>query len=295
MNIKGYYIRLIILPSILLAVLSTAVYSQGTDSRTTSGKKDKLYVGIFLNALKTNIANEKFSTLSPLSYKKGNSLNFGLDFGYFFSKMAGIDIGLGYGSYSTELSLDSCSIKYQTTDSENESYEMRIRGTSIVENQKISFLSIPVCIILRLPASEKLGFFLKGGISFDIPMAKTYKGAGTFTYDGYYPAYPVLLQDLPAYGFPGNLSTISSGSLQIKSLNTGLLASGGVYFFLNETIQLVLGIQFNKSLANISAYKPDSNFRLTSKANELNSFMAGSSNAGVQAFGVSLGFKYYLR
>jgi len=76
---------------------------------------------------------------TTLSYKKGNSINFGLDFGYFFSRVAGISVGAGYGSYSTELSLDSCSIKFQTTDSENESYEMRITGKSISENQKFLF------------------------------------------------------------------------------------------------------------------------------------------------------------
>ena len=132
-------------------------------------------------------------------------------------------------------------------------------------------------------------------MSFDIPVVKTYEGTGTFTYEGYYSEYPILFQDLPEHGFPSNLNTSSSGSLQIKSLNTAFLASGGAYYFLTKTIQLVIGVHFNKSLTNISAYKPDLDFRLTSTANKLNSFMAGSSSAGIQALGWSLGFRYYLR
>jgi hypothetical protein len=295
MNIKGNYIRVIIIPLILLTILNTSVFSQGTDSRRTTARKDKFYIGILLNPLKTNIVNEKVSVGYPLKYEKGNSLNLAVDFGYFFSKIVGMSLGIGYGSYSSELSMDYYTSKYQTTDSENENFEMRITGTSIVENQKISFLSIPANLILRLPASRNFGFFLKGGISFDIPIDKTYKGSGTFSYDGYYSVYPVLLQDLPAYGFPSNLNTISSGNLQIKSLNSDLSLSGGIYFFINETVQFDIGVHFIKSLSNISTYEPDSNFRLTSKANELNSFMAGSTNTGLQALGMSLGLKFYFR
>jgi len=62
------------------------------------------------------------------------------------------------------------------------------------------------------------------------------------------------------------------------------VVSGGASYSINESIQLNIGVHLSKSLANISAYQKDSNFRLTSKQAELNSFMAGSSNAGVQAF-----------
>jgi hypothetical protein len=294
MNAKSNYFGLITLVLVFLTVMSRSVYSQGSDSRVSSFLKDKLYAGITLNPLMTNIANEKFSAVSPLNSKKGSSINVLFDFGYYFNRIAGVSIGLGYGSYSTQISLDSCSIKYNTTDTESETYEMRIKGKSIVEDQKISFLSIPVTAIFRIPAGDKLGFFFKGGISFDIPISKTYKGSGTFTYDGYYPAYPVLLQNIPDY-FPSNLNTLSSGDLQIKSFNMSLIASGGAYYFLNDKLQLTFGFQYNKSLSNISAYETNPDFRLSSKANELNSVMAGSPDTGYQAFGLSIGIKYYLR
>jgi hypothetical protein len=226
--------------------------------------------------------------------KYGNAINGILDLDYYFTPSAGISIGIGYNSFASQLSLDTWSSQYQTTDSESESYEMRISGTEIVENQKISFLTIPICFTFRFPADGKIGFNLKGGIGLNIPIAKKYDGTGTFTYDGYYPAYPVLIQDYLPY-FPSNLNTSSSGELQIKSMNTSLFVSGGGFYSLNESIQLILGINFSKTLGNISTYEPDANFMLTTKADELNSFMAGTSNAGLQAFGLSIGIRYNLK
>lgn len=295
MKILNSFSRFTFLSSVLLPLMHFAVFSQGTDSRSTSVKKDKMYVGLSLNGLSTNISNEKIFSSSPLVNKKGNSFNASLDLGYFFSRIAGINIGIGYGSYVSEFSIDTISVKYQATDSEDENYEMQIIGKSIIENQKISFLSFPVCINLRFPVSKKLGFFLKGGVNIDIPITKTYNGSGTFTYNGYYPEYPVLLRNLPAYGFPSNLETKSSGELKINSINTTLLVSGGVYISLSKRLKLLLGAHLSKSLSNVSAYTPNPNFRITSEANELKSIMEGSSKTNLQAVGVNLGVNYYFR
>lgn len=294
MKTEQPYSRIAALTIVLLTVVNSAIISQGTDSRSKYVKEGKIYAGIVITPQITKISNNDFFASSTLNQKGGTSLGFALEGGYFFSKIAGISIGAGMGSYSTELSMDSCSIKFQATDSDLEVYEMRIKGKLIKEEQKLSFLNIPVCVVMKIPAGDKLGFYVKAGLSFNIPIVKTYKGSGIFSYSGYYSAYPVLLQNIPAY-FPSDVETSSSGNIEVKSFSQTLVASGGVTFKLNELIELALGLYFNKSLGNISTYKPDSNFRLTSKANELNSFMAGSSKAGVQAFGLSLGLKYYLR
>jgi hypothetical protein len=295
MKTERSYIRYIALTIILLMAINTIVFPQGTDSRRKYAKEGKLYAGILITPQTTSISNNGFSAAKTLKQKGGTSMDITLEGGYFFSKMVGITIGAGMGSYSTDLSIDSCSLTFQATDSENESYEMRIKGKSITEKQKLSLLRIPVCAVLKIPAGEKLGFYVKAGLSFNIPLVKSYDGNGTFTYDGYYAAYPVLLQDLPAYGFPKNLSTISSGSLEVKSFSQSLVASGGATFMVNESIQLTLGMYFNKSLGNISGYGTNSNYKLSSKPNEMNSIMGGTSGAGFQGFGVSLGLRYYIR
>lgn len=289
---KDNIITKTILSAVLFSMFITTGYTQGTDSRSSSGSK--MYAGISFNPLKTGI-NEKFSSGSVLNNVTGSGFNIIIEGGYLFTDVLGVSIGAGYGSYASSLLMDSYSTSYTTTDTENESYEMRISGKAISESQKISFLSIPVCLNVKYPFADKIGGFAKVGVSFDIPLSKTYSGSGTFTYDGYYPAYPVLLQNVPNYGFPSDLSTLATGDLLINSFNLGIVAAGGAYYKLNDKMQILLGVQFNKSIGNISGYKADANYRITSKATELNSLMAGSTTAGVQAFGLSIGFKYHLR
>jgi hypothetical protein len=288
------YIRSIALATIILCVINNIANSQGTESRKKYTKGNKVYAGFVITPQSAGISNNDFPVSGALNQESGTSLGLALEGGYFFSEIAGISIGAGMGSYSSNLSLDSCSYKFPATDIENEAYEMRIKGKTITEDQKISFLSIPVCLAIRIPAGEKLGFFAKAGLSFNIPITKTYKGSGTFTYDGYYAAYPVLLKDIPIY-FPSNNQTSTSGTLEVKSVSQSVIVSGGVTYALNESLQLSLGVLFNKSIGNISDSNSVSDYRLTSKPEEMNSIMAGSSNAGVQAVGLSLGVRYYLR
>jgi hypothetical protein len=275
--------------------MNSRVHAQGTESRRITVTHDRFYLGFNVSPVQTSIFNENFKSTTALLSKSGNSINPSLEIGYFFSRIAGISIGAEYSSYSAKLVVDSTSIIFQDVDSEDENFEMRIQGKSLTENQKISVITIPVCLNLRFKAGAKMGFYLKAGVSLSIPVEKSYNGSGIFSYSGYYSEYPVLLQDLPEYGFPINQNTKSSGELQLQSFHTDVTASGGITLSLNNKITMLLGANFSKSLGNISAYKPDPEFRLTSKADDLNSIMAGSSGAGLQSVGLNIGFRYYLK
>ena len=45
------------------------------------------------------------------------------------------------------------------------------------------------------------GFMIQGGVNMAIISKNSYTSTGTFTYKGYYPAYNVLLENLPNYAF----------------------------------------------------------------------------------------------
>jgi hypothetical protein len=292
MKTRRTCIKFIVLPLLLAAMLNSVVFSQGTDSRRLFENNEKFYVGLVFTPQKTSINMEGFS--NNLSFTNGSAINITVEGAFYFSRYAGISFGAGLSPYSSEVLLPIYSTEFSTVDSESESYEMQIEGISITEIQKISFLSIPVSLALRLPAGSSLGFFVNAGLSAEIPMVKKYDGTGTFTYDGYYPAYPVTLENIPAYGFPSDLLTKVSDELEIKSFNAALTVSGGLYFYLNKSIQLALGTHFSRSLSNISGYNYDSEFSLTTQAEELNSMMGGSTKTGIQAFGISLGLRYFL-
>ncbi len=278
---------------VLLILTENQISAQGTDSRQIKTGSSKMFVGINIDPVTTRISND--FTSPGLKVKGGGSMNVTIDGGYFFSEFAGISIGAGYSSYATTLNLDSASYKFSATDDENEQYEMRILGKTISENQKISFLSIPATLILRYSTSEKLGFYLKPGLKFSIPLSKNYDGSGTFTYDAYYAAYPILLHGLDEFGFPANYRTEVSDDLELKSFSMAMTLSAGASYSVNEKIGILFGVTFNRSLGNISAYTKDPGFRLSSVADELKSFMAGSNKAGLQAFGLNIGLRYFLK
>ena len=110
-----------------------------------------------------------------------------------------------------------------------------------------------------------------------------------------YPAYNVLLEDLPAYGFPSNVSSVSKGELELKSFDVNMIASAGFDFFVQKKIQIGIGAFYSKSLSNISAYSSTDKFQLSSDVNQINSLMGASSNVSVQSMGILISLRYYLK
>jgi len=267
-------------------------YSQEADSTVI---KPGLFVGLSFGPSQTSISNEGILTVANAVSNTQNSFGGSLEIGYFFSKSVGVSSGIGFTSFKSQLTLDTYQNKFNTTDSENEAYERRVSGTDIQEIQKVGFLSFPICLDIRLPLSKKMGFFLQTGINVAIPVTKKYTSSGTFTYKGYYPAYNVLLQNLPAYGFPGNVNSVTNGSLEIKSLHMNALLSAGFDFLIQRNIQLGIAAFYSKSLSNISNYPSPDKFQLSTDANQINSLMGGSSKASDQSIGLNIRIRYFLK
>ena len=267
-------------------------YSQEADSIVV---KPGLFVGLSFGPSQSGISNEGELSVANLVSSSQNSFGGALEVGYFFSKSVGVSSGISYSSYKSQIELGTYQNKFNTTDSENEAYERQVSGTDIKEIQKVGFLSLPVCLDIRLPMSKKLGFFIQTGINLAIPVTKKYTSSGTFTYKGYYPAYNVLLQNLPAYGFPSNVNSVTNGSLEIKSMNINAQVSAGFDFLIQKNIQLGIAAFYSKSLSNISGYPSPDKFQLSSEANQINSLMGGSSKATLQSIGVNIRLRYFLR
>jgi hypothetical protein len=287
------YFRQILLTAILITCYQHGVFSQGTNIR--SGKQQSLYFGLNLGPSQTLILNEGILEIKDLSYVKKNSFFGTLEVGYSFSKIFGISSGVGFNSFQTQLTLNPYDNSYNTTDSENEAYNRRVSGQDITELQKVAFLNIPVCINLQLPFGDKFGFFLQPGINLSIPVSKKYSSSGTFTFTGFYPAYNVLLQDLPAYSFSTNVKSNSEGDLELKSFTTDLVVSAGFFYFIQQKIQVAIGVSYDKFLSSISNYSTPEDFQLSSDVDQINSMMGGSSKVTAQSIGLKIIFRYYLK
>lgn len=293
MNICKTGMKHILLTVLVVICCHNEIFSQWT--RNSRDRKPGLFVGFNLGPSQTQIINEGTLSGSGLLSKKMNAFSGSTEIGYFFSKYIGISSGIGFDSYKTQLTLPSWQNAFNAVDSENETYEKRVSATDINEVQNIGYLSVPICLNLRVPFSEKAGFFLQGGISMGFPLIKNYTTSGVFTYKGYYPAYNVLLEDLPDYGFASNVNSEIKGDLELKSSNTNAIASVGFDFFLQPKILIGIGAFYSKSLSNISAYTSPETFRLSSDVDQVNSLMGGSSKVSPQSMGVKICLRYYLK
>jgi len=288
-------IKFLISLSLLISIGAPELFSQGIDIGST-GEVKRIYLGIVLSPAQTGIINSGSSVFAdPQSIKK-RSFFASLEAGCFISKYLGFASGLGYSSYMSDLSLNSYSDTLNATDSDNESYERRITGKNILENQKITMLNIPLLINFQYPFGAKFGVSLQTGVNFSIPVSKKFSSIGTFTYTGYYPTYKVLFSDVPYEGFQSNVeNNVEDEDLKLKSLNPELTITGGAYFFATDKMQLSLGFFYNKLLSNLSGFETPDDFTLSFMPDELNSIMQGSSKVTAQAIGLKVGVRYFIR
>lgn len=274
------------------------------ETKVSSDRKAGLFFGLSAGQSFSQIINDGSQSFSkPLfdilagrgeGTRKYSTLG-SLEIGYFFSNSFGLSTGVGFNSYRTGLTLDSYQNKYNTTDSENDAYERQVSGSDILEEQNIDYLSVPISINIRLALGKTFGFFLQTGASLAVPLNKNYKSSGTFTYKGFYPAYNVLLEDLPAYGFPSNASIKSEGELEIKTHNFSAFASAGFDLFFRKKIQIGVAACYDRSLSNISNYSSPDSFQLSSDTDQINSLMGESSKVTAHSIGLKVIFRYYLK
>lgn len=279
----------LLIPFLLVITSQQMLFSQDNDSIPGKG----LFAGISLGPSQTRIKNVGSSSVTGIASGKVTSFEASAEVGYFFSRHFGLSSGIGFSTFRTPVTLDTYQNHFNTIDSEGDTYEMRVSGTGMKEDQKISYLTIPLCLDIRLPLNGKIGFFLQTGLETSIAVNNSYSGSGTFTYQGYYPKYNVLLYNLPAFGFPTNKDITTTGTLDISPITLFASASAGFDLFISRNMQLALAATYNKSLSKVSAYPATENFQLTESADQVNSFMGGCSSVDAQAVGLSLKIRFY--
>lgn len=291
MKLRILYFKQILLAAFIISWYQCEVFSQAADSSAI--KKPGMFVGFSLGPSQSQIVNTGTLSVSELLSGKKSSFFGSVDIGYFFSRYFGLSSGIGFNSYKSLLSLKTYQNKVNAVDSENEAYELRVSGSDIKETQKVAFLTIPILINLRLPLSKMIGFFLQPGVNLAVPLSKNYQSSGTFTYQGFYPAYNVVLQNLPDYGFPSDLKSESDGVLEMKPVSFSAIVSAGFDFLIQNKLQFGIAACYDKSLSGISQYPSPADFQLSSEVSKINSFMGGSSKVTSQSMGIKIVFRYY--
>lgn len=288
MKLKMLYIKQIILTAIFLYFSLADIQSQGI--RSNKFKQNGMFFGAGIGEAKTQIIN------TGAEYASDNNFSFTgfFEAGYFFTKYLGLISGVSYSSYKTQFDIATYQNQYKAIDIENEYYEMRVSGSDITETQQIKIVSLPVYLTLRYPINKTTGIYLQTGVSFTFPLDNSYESTGTFTYKGYFPAYNVILENLPEYGFATNQYTESDGNLELKTVSTTLVASAGIDYLISKRVQIAGAAFFDRSLSSLSDNALYDEFQLSTGSEQLNTIMGGSSKTLLQSIGLKIGIRYYL-
>ena len=277
---------------IFLIIPASAIFSQGTNFNPEKNKY--FFVGGNVLLLNTRIVNNGSESITPLNVSAAKSPGSSFEAGYQFSKWFSLSSGVGYSSLMTNLSLETYSYSYDTVDSEKQTYNRIIDGTTMEETQRISFLNIPLLINFQVSVKSKFGLYLQSGMNFSIPVKTTYLSSGIFSYSGFYPAYNVLITDIPYEDIKSNVKVEKEGNLKVKNICPELITSAGLWFVIRNKLHFSLGCNYNRMLTDISDYPAVSNFRLSTRTDHIRSFMEGSEKISASSVGIKISVRYIL-
>jgi len=292
MKPRIYIYKALLLSVVLICCCRIELFSQ----REQSGdwKQPGIFFGVNAGVANPYIINEVSQGITVVQNNRGSSFIGSIDIGYFFSRYFGLTAGIKYSQYYSNLYIDSYQNHLNTVDIENDPYELRITGNDVEEIQQFDIMSIPFYVNVRLPLNKEFGAFLQTGINFFVPLSKSYESVGTFTYQGYFPAYNVVLEDMPEYGFPSDLRIQSKGIPELYHLSIGCVASLGLDYLVNKRVQLMAAVYFDRSLSELLENSSTGEFYLTTSPENINSILGSANNVTLQSFGLRIGVRYYL-
>ena len=292
MIINRFNMKIFAISTLLLVILNGEGYSQGTDI-SASGKQKHFYIGLSPSAGVSSLSISGTSAITGAKPEGKSSFGTTLDLGYSFNSYIGISTGIGFSSVSSAISMDSYSAAFDTTDSEGEKYNRRISGENIHEEQKFSFIKIPLALNLQIPFTKGFGFYVQAGVNFCLPKQMSYNSEGVFSYTGYYSAYNVLISDAGYEGFKNNVQNNTSGELKMKSMYSELFASAGFQINMGKSVSLLIGASYTKMSAGLNNTS-SSTFRLSAYPDKMKSIMAGTTSASLSSIGLKLALRIYI-
>ncbi|HUX96415.1 MAG TPA: outer membrane beta-barrel protein [Bacteroidales bacterium] len=281
---------------ILLVVIGLAIsnhcFPQGTDMGLV--RRPGAFIGINAGAVRSQIINSGVYENEETGPSSGRSVNGSVDFGYLFSRYLGFKTGIGYSSFSSNISLASYQDFLIQKDSENESYELQVNASNLTESQTITTLNIPMNLAVNIPLGGNVNIFLEPGVNIVIPVGNNFSNSGLFTYKGYYQEYNVVLENLPQYGLPSNMIVITDGSLELKKLWFDAVVYSGIDIAIKPKFHLSGGLYYSRSITDISGYESTEEYHLSSSPDEVISLMGGSDKVTSKSIGFLLTFRYFI-
>lgn len=229
---------------------------------------------------------------------KGDGISIGLRYSYYLNTSFSLGLGADYQSYNSSTNFVSINEEYVTTDVEGESFEFRAVARNLKENQKLSYINIPITLQYEslgltrfyMLAGAKVGFLTNG---------KRQTTIDNLTTSGYYPQYNAELFGPAFVGFGSfdNLN-VDKQDLDTKIAYSAIVESG-IKQILGAKQSIYIGFYLDYGLNNIREknqnknlieYTPDATEKL-----KYNSVFDSSYTDDLRliSYGVKVRFAFY--
>ena len=212
-----------------------------------------------------------------------------IEMDYFFSQKIGLSTGLSVNQYRSKAWLDNFD-NYGTNtlrrmDKDNEMYYLYNYVSNVFENTYVSSVSVPLSLKYRLRPDKNWDFFIKAGVKFIYVLKAHIKAEGQSEWQGYYPAYHVVLYDVPEYGFTVYDINYDKEIQDYNNMLFSFISSLGISKRMGKRVNFELSTFYEQGINDLNYSRP------VYEADFLNT-VGKVDKTLVRALGFMLGFRY---
>ncbi|GHU82508.1 hypothetical protein FACS189415_3070 [Bacteroidia bacterium] len=178
---------------------------------------------------------------------------FGIGYTYFFSPQWGITTGLDLGYYNAKIDVNKMDLDYliPTPQGLTDNFHLYASYSNYTENQKASFLQLPVMLQMQTPVQRNF-FYIAAGLKFGFALSGTYdSSAETLKTVGYSNYTGQYYEDMPKYGFDTYKNIKASGDLNFDMAYL-LALETGMKWTLSGKTSLYTGVFLDYGLNNVN-------------------------------------------
>lgn len=230
---------------------------------------------------------------------RGFFYGFGAGFEKSVSKPARTELRYGvsvvYMNYSSDLELSTYyGEKTGTFDRLGKSVTLMNTLTDIRESLHLSMIEIPVTARLKYSLSERMGFYVTGGISFGFGAGGSYQSSARGDYQGKYDQYGGYIfasiynsaNRTLGYDFYPSVTSGNSSAEYKNTLSFGARGGAGLELLLTKGFALRFGPWINYYISSSTLKKEGT--LLSENHDDLQSLLV-TGNSKISAFGIEIG------
>lgn len=261
-----------------------------------------IHVGLCLQPTFSNIQSKDFqnssNSLSGWEQNGGFVFNFGLEAKVYTSNpKINYGVRLMYSSYKTTIELSDFTQQDKLmSDGDNDTYFLLYEGRNIEEQINVRYLEIPVfySYVHEFLNHRSINhIYANIGPSLGFQFSSAYDNSGVSTHEGYYPAYHVILYDIPQYGYYSNYAFNNSSEVSLNKFNISGYLEAGINLNIIQMLSVEAGLFANIGLLNLS--QGNSNYLFSNGFDDYTSLIESRSNVKTRSYGLNISLKYKIK